>query len=676
MNTAQPRKKTRPETLSSLRARLKEVTETLSAIRRGEVDALVVQSAGGDQVYTLETADHPYRILVQRMHEGALILGKEGIILYANPRFADLISTSSEHLVTMPFEAQLAPGHRDVFLAALARAAAGETTRLETILVTGPKNQIPVQIALSPLPIDSLETVCAIVADLRERKRNERMEQAAILARSLLDHATAAVFITDAEGSVIHANAAAEILAGGPMTSRRIADVLPLHLAGGSSQPASVAQLIRSAVQGTSTRNVEAWIGDQAAPATHVLVTVGPFRLGDDEISGAVFTCSDVTAMREAQRATQESEARFRMLAESLPQIVWTATKEGRINYYNSRAAEFFGRSVEELLIAGSDHIHPDDLGRVRRTWADAIEHGSPYEGEYRMSGENGEYRWFLSRAIPFRDALGRTVYWIGTSTDVDAQKRVEADLRQANSDLEQFAYAASHDFREPLRAVSTFTQLLREALPAHPDPSTSFYMEQIVEGSNRISALLDNLLTYIQATHEREGLGNVDCNEVLTEVLDNLRHQLNRSEAEVTWDPLPRFYGAHVHLIQVLQNLISNGIKYRGTEPPRVHVSAEEQRGEWVLTVADNGMGIAPEYHKQIFGVFKRLHGSKIPGTGMGLAICQRIVERHGGRIWVESALGQGSRFSFTISAMLHDASKGGSSAENVVKNFQTGAD
>lgn len=196
---------------------------------------------------------------------------------------------------------------------------------------------------------------------------------------------------------------------------------------------------------------------------------------------------------------------------------------------------------------------------------------------------------------------------------------------------------------------VTAFTQLLSGA--DRSDPNTSYYMQQILDGSTRMSALLNNLLAYIEASREHiDADVTVDCDEALAEALANLRHQIDGTDARVTFDPLPHIQFPRVHVVQLLQNLIGNGIKYRNSEAPHIHISVKRGAGEWVFGVADNGIGIAPEHRQDIFGVFKRLHGSRIPGSGMGLAICQRIVERHGGRIWVESALGHGSTFFFTV--------------------------
>ena len=232
---------------------------------------------------------------------------------------------------------------------------------------------------------------------------------------------------------------------------------------------------------------------------------------------------------------------------------------------------------------------------------------------------------------------------------NVTARRRAEEELRRANADLQQFAYAASHDLQEPLRNVSVYAQLLERRCGARLDQETGQYLRYVVEG-----ALVSDLLAYTRAGSEDDSPEQLtDCGVVLEEVMSGLASAVKESGAELIREPLPTVYVRRGHLQQVLQNLISNALKYRKeSEPPRIHVRAEPGEGIWRFSIADNGIGIAPEYHETIFGVFKRLHssGRKYAGTGIGLAICQKIVERYGGRIWVESAPGRGSVFYFTL--------------------------
>lgn len=232
--------------------------------------------------------------------------------------------------------------------------------------------------------------------------------------------------------------------------------------------------------------------------------------------------------------------------------------------------------------------------------------------------------------------------------------KRSNEDLRRANRDLETFAYSASHDLQEPLRNVALFGQLLERKLAGAIDPETQKFLDGILKGTRRMENLVRDVLAYSRATRPAEGpIPLIDAGEALSHVLQHMRARIEQSGGVVTSDPLPQLSVHSVHIEQLFQNLLSNAIKYRDhKESPRVHVSATQEEGWWVVSVADNGIGIDPQYGEQIFALFKRLHSrARYPGSGVGLAICQRIVEHYGGRIWLEkSALGQGSIFCFAI--------------------------
>ena len=229
--------------------------------------------------------------------------------------------------------------------------------------------------------------------------------------------------------------------------------------------------------------------------------------------------------------------------------------------------------------------------------------------------------------------------------------KRTEEELKRSNSELEQFAYVASHDLQEPLRMVTSYVQILSEDYKGKLSDDADRFIGYIVGGATRMRTLIDALLTLSRIGNQGRAFEPTDCNDVLQRVIANLEATIDNSGAVVTQDVLPIVNGDAVQLTQLFQNLVSNGIKFRSTEAPYVHVSAEKTNHEWVFSVRDNGIGIAPRHHQRIFLMFQRLHSrSEYSGTGIGLALCQKIVQRHGGRIWLDSGEDKGSTFYFTV--------------------------
>ncbi len=234
-----------------------------------------------------------------------------------------------------------------------------------------------------------------------------------------------------------------------------------------------------------------------------------------------------------------------------------------------------------------------------------------------------------------------------------DKAQAAQRALEASNAELQQFAYVASHDLQEPLRTISSFTQLIEKRLAPRLDSQTEEFMGYVVSGAQRMSDIIQDLLTY---TRLQDGaaapFAAVDMNRVARQAVEGLRAMADDNGAEISWERLPAVCGDEMQLITLTQNLVANAIKYRAEAPPRIVISAAREGNRFVIAVRDNGIGIDPLYHERIFGIFKRLHGKEVPGTGIGLAICKRIVERHGGGIWVESKVGEGSTFYFTLPA------------------------
>jgi light-regulated signal transduction histidine kinase (bacteriophytochrome) len=271
-------------------------------------------------------------------------------------------------------------------------------------------------------------------------------------------------------------------------------------------------------------------------------------------------------------------------------------------------------------------------------------------------------YEWQINRIQLPEGSWGVVCYFRNISAAVSARmaiaereselRRTNDELRRSNEDLNQFAFAASHDLQEPLRMITSYSQMLVRSSGEHLDGEASLCVKFITEGTRRMRELLADLLAYTQVNQDPHEAEFVNLNLVFQKEVEDLKTAIEESRAVVTSDDLPTVRGQEVHFRQLFQNLIGNALKYRSERQARIHVGLSKTAAGWRFSVADNGIGVDPEYHRNIFGVFKRLHGREIPGTGIGLAICQRVVERYGGRIWVESEVDRGCTFYFTLPA------------------------
>ena len=368
----------------------------------------------------------------------------------------------------------------------------------------------------------------------------------------------------------------------------------------------------------------------------------------------------DVTAQRETETALRQSEARFRQTFELAASGICHVV-DGRFVRVNRSLCEILGYAEHELLgkhVKELSHAEDRDVTDADRARIRAGElEQARFEKRY-VRGDNGQVVWCDVAIALVRDAAGAPLYEVAIFDDITERKRADAALQQAheelkrsNAELEQFAYVASHDLQEPLRMVASYTQLLARRYDARLDGDAREFMAYVVDGATRMKQLIEDLLAYSRVGTKGREFRPVSCEEALRRALFNLRTAAEEAGAVVTNDPLPTLSADEAQLVQLLQNLVGNALKFRSASVPRIHLKATELDHEWQFEVRDNGIGIEPQYFERIFMVFQRLHNKgEYPGTGIGLAICKKVVERHGGRIWVESRLGAGSSFYFTL--------------------------
>jgi len=362
----------------------------------------------------------------------------------------------------------------------------------------------------------------------------------------------------------------------------------------------------------------------------------------------------------ELQATTDELErttAYRQTLTDTMLDVLLTTDPEGVITEVNKATERISGYSSDELIGKPLRQFFVDQ-DRAQAGIEEIKKEGGSSNYELTVLTKAGKEVPVSFNATVLRDPAGRIIGLLGSARDVTKQRQVESSLKQtmaqlesSNKELEQFAYVASHDLQEPLRMVSSYTQLLEKRYKDKLDSDADEFIGYVVDGVSRMQNLINSLLTYSRVTTKGKALAKTDCEAVLETTITNLKKAIEESSADITHDPLPVVRADDVQVGQLFQNLIGNAIKFRGKNNPRIHVSAEHKDAEWVFSVRDNGIGIEPQYDDRIFQIFQRLHSKEAyPGTGIGLAICKKIVERHGGRIWVESKPGKGTTFFFTL--------------------------
>lgn len=389
----------------------------------------------------------------------------------------------------------------------------------------------------------------------------------------------------------------------------------------------------------------------------------------------------DITDRKKVEADLRESDERFRFMGDMMPHMVWINNAEGRHEYFNKRWFEYTAGNFDSLVGDGwNKFIHPDDVKEVGRVWQHSLKTGENYHVEYRLkNAKTGEYRWFLAKANPYKNAKGTITKWYGSCTDIDDNKKQEVileekvaqrtkQLKESNEHLQNFAYVASHDLQEPLRKIQAFSDLLVDEYRDQVGDG-SMYLDRIKHSSARMSQLIEDLLIFSRITTKARPATQVDLNETIETVLEDLEHRIERTKGTVKMEnKLPTVMADSTHMRQLFQNIVGNALKFHKPDTPAVvTITSTETDDSHVIKVSDNGIGFDKKYTDRIFSMFQRLHGKhEYEGTGIGLAVCRKIVEQYNGILTASSEEGEGATFCVTLPKYNNTERRGNAKSNN----------
>jgi PAS domain S-box-containing protein len=613
-----------------------------------------------------------YRGLLEAAPDAMVVVNQSGEIVLLNFQAEKQFGYHRDELVGQKVKNIIPEGFAERLVADGTRTA-GEALaqRMGTgIELNGRRKDgsvFPIEIMLSPLASAEGILVTAAIRDISVRKTaGKHLAQMEARYRGLLEAAPDAMVVVNQSGEIVLLNVQAEKQFGyhrDELVGQKVKNIIPEGFAerliadGLRSAEDALAQQIGTGIELTGRR--------KDGSDFPIEIMLSPLKSAEGILVTAAIR--DITEKKLAQEETQHQQDLLQLIIESIADGVVVADCNAKFLLFNTAA--------ERCLGIGATNTNPDQWSEQYGTYLpDTV---TPYPSDdlplvRALRGENVDSTEVFIRNVkvpvgrllsitgrPLRDEGGALRGGVVVFHDITERKKSEerlvktvAELKRSNDELQQFAYVASHDLQEPLRMVASYTQLLAQRYKGRLDSDADEFIAYAVDGSNRMQGLIKDLLAYSRAGANGKTLHEISSENALQDALTNLRATIEESSAVITHDLLPAITMDETQLVQLFQNLVGNAIKYRTAEVPRVHVSVTKNgRSEWIFCVRDNGMGIDPQYFERIFIIFQRLHGrEEFKGTGIGLAICKKIVERVGGRIWVESQPEKGSTFCFAL--------------------------
>jgi hypothetical protein len=656
--------------IEQLRAKLDEAEQTLQAIRSGDVDALVVEGPRGESIFSLTGAEHIYRVIAETMHEAALTVNVDGTILFCNRRFCDLMKISLNEVLGRKVTGFVSNPQKQPLEKLLADVQAGPVIRRLTFRASD-GTAVPVQLSASLIEEDSITSICLLASDLTEleasaksirvlREHQQALEESEHRFRAIFESSQDAIVIVNDEALCVQANPAAGAIFDLPpeqMLGKHISE----FVCNGFENPLSWQSYLDSG----TFYGTRSFIGADG----HVR-HIGCNAVANILQNRHLFVIRNITKRKQAEEELQAALDRISSILERMSDGFVTFDRDWRYTQINPAAAQIFKMAPEQLL--GK---------KIWEMWPGSYEH--PVGVHFRRSlEENKPLRfeafypeppnaWFECRCHPMPEGLA-TFF-----TDITERKRAEEELRQSerryrslhaelelrvrertaelerkNRELQDFAFIASHDLNEPLRKIQTFGDLLKAKSADHLSEQERDYVSRMAETAKRMQELLDALLRYSRIESKGQNFRPIRLNDVVQDAAGDLELPMRKIEARLEIGALPIINGDPNQLRQLFQNIFFNALKYHRSEVKTfIKVHSEENKGTARIFVEDNGIGFDEKYLDKIFQPFQRLHGKhEYSGTGMGLAICRKIVERHHGMITAKSILGKGSTFIITL--------------------------
>ena len=630
------------------------------------------------------------RIVLQGINDGVTAQDKNGSILFANDAAARLAGfASADEMIATPI--QKIRANYELF-EENGKPLSYEKHPVRRVFEEGVSSQLNFRWHLvkegvnrwmnfksSPIfdPHGQVQMSINILKDITEDKEAEvKLKNAHERLQTMLASINNGVVATDTEGRVELMNPMAEKLTGWTQEQglgKPIEDILSItieHKGELMSNPIRI-------VLGDAT-SIDVSVPVQLINRDGVQVPIGynaaPIKDQFGSMVGAVMVFRDISDRQKAEQERNKltlllaaQQKRLENILANVPGIVWESvivpgSDTQRMEFVNSYAEKMLGYPREDWLTTpnfGSKIIYPDDLESSQQEALEIFQQGNMSAAiQFRLIAKDGRVVPIEAHYTILTDETGKTIGTCGLMMDISQRKADETalqqsalDLTRSNEQLEQFAYVASHDLQEPLRMITSYLQLLERRYKNQLDQDATDFIAYAVDGATRMKALINDLLAYSRVKTGEQNFAQFDSKRALEQAITNLQMQIKETGAEITYQSLPSIVGNEAQFVQLFQNLLSNSIKFHGDNAPKIKISAEQSDNTWKFSVRDNGIGIEPQYVDRIFVIFQRLHTKdRYPGTGIGLAICKKVVEHHGGRIWAESTPDAGTTFWFTI--------------------------